>query len=261
MKNNSSKPWSLEGKKALITGATKGIGRAIVDEFVLLGAEVFLVARTAQDVQRCVEQYRRDGFQAYGMAADVSDRAQLLQLKSKLLETWGSLDILVNNAGINIRKSTLEYTSEDYQQIMDVNLTSAWELCRLFYPLLKSNETGGSIINMSSVASLRTIRTSTAAYAMTKAAMEQMTKFMAAEWGPDNVRVNAVLPWYIATPLAQQVLKDENKRKKIIARTPMQRVGEPAEVARTVAFLAMPASSYVSGACVPVDGAFLTLGL
>lgn len=260
MINPTLKAWSLVGKKALITGATKGIGKAIADELVLLGAAVFVVARTAKDVQNCVEQYRREGYEAYGMAVDVSDKTQLLDLVSKIEKTWGNLDILVNNAGINIRKNTLDYSSEDYQKIMDVNLKSAWELSRLCYPLLKTYE-GGNIVNMSSVASLRTIRTSTAAYAMTKAAMEQMTKFMAAEWGIDNIRVNAVLPWYIATPLAQEVLKDKTKHKSIIDRTPMQRVGQPAEVARTVAFLAMPAASYISGACIPVDGAFLTLGL
>lgn len=261
MINSPLKAWSLAGKKALITGATKGIGKAIADELVLLGAAVFLVARTTKDVQKCVEQYRRDGYEAYGMAADVSDKAQLQQLLAKIEETWGNLDILVNNAGINIRKNTLDYSTEDYQKIMDVNLKSAWELSRLCYPLLKANQQGGSIVNMSSVASLRTIRTSTAAYAMSKAAMEQMTKFMAAEWGADNIRVNAVLPWYIATPLAQEVLKDKAKHQSIIDRTPMQRVGQPAEVARTVAFLAMPAASYISGACIPVDGGFLTLGL
>ncbi|MEL7171092.1 MAG: SDR family oxidoreductase, partial [Bacteroidota bacterium] len=107
----------------------------------------------------------------------------------------------------------------------------------------------------------RILATSTAAYAMTKGAMDQLTDFLAVEWGPDGIRVNAVHPWYIRTPLAEQVLQDDAKRAKIIGATPLERVGEPEEVARAVAFLAMPAASYITGAHLVVDGAFSKLGL
>ena len=117
------------------------------------------------------------------------------------------------------------------------------------------------MINVSSTASQRVVRTSTAAYAMSKAAIDQLTKFFAVEWGPDDIRVNAVLPWYTATPLVESVLSDPMKKENILSRTPLNRICLPEEVARMIAFLSMPAASYISGVCVPVDGGFSALGL
>ena len=148
---------------------------------------------------------------------------------------------------------------EDLRKIFAINIESAFELSRLFYEFL-SVEEGGAIVNVSSVAGQQAVLTSTAAYAMTKAAMDQMTRFLAAEWGDKSIRINAVLPWYIETPLAIEVLKDASKKEHILSRTPMNRIGQPEEVARAVCFLAMPASSYITGACLPVDGGFLSLG-
>jgi Tropinone reductase 1 len=116
-------------------------------------------------------------------------------------------------------------------------------------------------VNVSSIASRTIVRTSTAAYAMTKAALDAMTDFLAVEWGPDGIRVNAVHPWYIRTPLAEAVLADESRRRRILEATPLGRIGEPEDVARVIAFLAMPASAHVSGAHVPVDGAFERVGI
>lgn len=252
--------WNLKNKKALVTGATKGIGRAITEELLDLGAEVWVTARTETDIQAMLQEFRSIGRPIAGCAADVGTAEGRHQLVQKIAHEWDALDLLINNAGINIRKSTLEFETEDYQRLMQVNLDSVWELSRACYPWLK---TAGhpAIVNISSVASARTIRSSTAAYAMSKAAVDQLTRFLATEWGPDNIRVNAVLPWYTATPLANEVLKDEEKRERILARTPLQRIGKPEEVAQLVAFLCMPAASYITGACVPVDGGFMALGL
>lgn len=251
--------WSLNNKKALITGATKGIGRAIAIEFMQLGAEVWISARTKEDVNKMVLEFSDLGFKIKGTNIDISSAEGRMELMREIEYSWGKLDILINNAGINIRKPTLEYQPEDFDKIMSVNLNAAWEMSRLCFPYLK--ESRGNIVNISSTASQRVVRTSTAAYAMTKAAMEQMTKFLAVEWGPYQVRVNAVLPWYTATELAEQVLKDPEKKERILERTPLLKIGQPAEVARAAAFLAMPAASYITGVCLPVDGGFMALGL
>lgn len=251
--------WNLQNKKALVTGATKGIGRAIAEELMNLGAEVWISARTLADVEAMVAEYREKGFKIFGSAADVAISEQRQELLRAIELEWGKLDILVNNAGINIRKPTLEYETSDYDRLMQVNLASVWELSRQCQPWLK--ESKGCIVNISSTASQRVVRTSTAAYAMSKAAVEQLTRFLAVEWGPDQIRVNAIMPWYTATPLAEAVLKDPEKKERILARTPMLRIGQPEEVARAVAFLCMPAASYITGVCMPVDGGFMALGL
>jgi Tropinone reductase 1 len=142
---------------------------------------------------------------------------------------------------------------------MATNVESAFGLCQLMRPLLASSR--GAVVNVSSIASRTVIRTSTAAYSMTKGAVDSMTDFLAVEWGPDGIRVNAVHPWYIRTELAAPVLADEAKRRRIIDSTPLGRIGEPEDVARVIAFLAMPAAAHVSGAHVPVDGAFERVGI
>jgi len=171
---------------------------------------------------------------------------------------WGKLDILVNNAGTNVRKKTQAYTDEEYDLILRTNLTSAFDLSRRAYPLLKSAG-GGSIVNVASVAGIIGVGTGSP-YAMSKAAMIQLTRALAAEWGPDDIRVNSVAPWYIRTPLAAGVLGRPDYLGAVIARTPLGRVGEPEEVAAAVVFLCTGAASYITGVCLPVDGGFLASG-
>ena len=253
-----SSPWSLSGKRALITGATKGIGLAVVEEFVALNAAVFVVSRTAADVSALVARLQADGADAAGLAADLSTQAGRAALLGAVEAHWGGLDVLVNNVGTNLRRPTLEYTLDDLRTLMAINLESAWALSTAAHPWLKG---GGSIVNVSSISSQIIVQTSTAAYAMTKGAMDQMTRFFAVEWAPDGIRVNSVHPWYIRTPLAEQVLQDPDKRARIEAVTPMGRVGEPEEVARAVAFLSMAAASYITGEHLSVDGGFCRLGV
>ena len=249
--------WTLAGKKALITGATKGIGLAIAEEFLELGAEIFVTARNSEEVAARVESWRAAGHQVHGTAADVSkdaDRRRLLAAAGAALGGNG-LDCLVNNAGGNVRGKALDYSSEEIERLLHLNFTTAFELSRLAHPLLKANPHGGTIVNVGSVAGLTAIRTGVP-YGAAKAALSQMTRGLAGEWAADQIRVNAVAPWYTRTPLAEQVLQDAPYAAEVLAHTPMRRIGEAREVAAAVAFLAMDASSYVTGQTLAVDGGF-----
>lgn len=250
--------WTLAGKRALVTGGTKGIGRSIAEEMLSLGASVFITARNPVDVEAAVAQWRERSLDAAGAASDASSAASREQLLTQVKSKWDALDILVNNAGRNIRKNAIDYAPEEYRTILETNLISAFELCRLFHPLLKQSGDAG-IVNIGSVAGLTHVL-SGAPYAMTKAAMTQMTRTLAVEWAADKIRVNTVAPWYIRTPLAEPVLNDPERLSAVVARTPMRRVGEPEEVAAAVCFLCMPAASYITGQCLAVDGGFLING-
>ncbi|MEL6178719.1 MAG: SDR family oxidoreductase [Myxococcota bacterium] len=248
--------WTLQGRRALVTGGSKGIGRAVVVELSRLGAEVVAVARGAAELDALRAELAQEGLALKVVVADMATEAG----RALVVDAVGEhLDVLVNNVGTNIRQPTLELPLGELRRLMAINVESAWALCRSMHPRLAAAG-GGSIVNVSSVAGMQAVLTSTAAYAMTKAAMDGMTRFLAAEWGRDNIRVNTVNPWYIRTPLAEQVLRDAEKHRQIVSRTPMGRVGEPEEVARAVAFLAMPASAWITGVHLPVDGGFLVQG-
>jgi len=244
--------WTLQGKKALITGGTKGIGLAIVKEFLGLGAEVIFVARTPLDVQKTEKELARSFAIVKGIIADVSRPEDRELIAAEVGKKWAQLDIYINNAGTNIRKKITEYSYDEISLLIETNCRTALELSRILYPMLRKSSQG-NIIFISSVAGINHLRTG-AVYGTNKAAIIQLTKNLAVEWAADNIRVNTVAPWYIKTPMVEQLLKNKDYLKEILRKTPMSRIGEPDEVAAVAAFLCMPASSYVTGQCIAVDG-------
>lgn len=249
-----SNKWSLENTYALITGGTKGIGRAAALEFLNLGARVCIVSRTEEDIAEFTKEHKN----LIGIKADMSLITEYGKIIDFIEAQFGKLDILVNNVGVNIRKKSVEYTPDEYDKIITTNLTSAFELSKLVYPYLK--ESGkGNIVNVSSVAGEKHLRTGSI-YGMTKAAMIQLTKNLAVEWAEDNIRVNAVSPWYIRTPLAETVLKDKTYYEEVISRTPLGKIGDPEDVASAIAYLCMPAAKFITGQCLSIDGGFTIYG-
>ncbi|KAG5528383.1 hypothetical protein RHGRI_029151 [Rhododendron griersonianum] len=233
-KEESSNPksrWSLTGMTALVTGGTRGIGHAIVEELATLGATVYTCSRNEAELNRCLQGWAAKGFSVSGS---------------------------INNVGTTIKKPTTEYTSVEYSMLMATNFESAYHLCQLTYPLLKASGVG-SIVFISSVAGLVHID-SGSIYGACKGAMNQLTKNLACEWAKDNIRCNCVAPGYIRTSLVEHLLDNEEFLGKIISRTPLKRPGEPKEVSSLVAFLCMPASSYITGQIVSVDGGMTVFG-
>ena len=254
------KRWRLDGQAALITGASAGIGRAVAAEFARLGAEVLMVARdeallasTAADIEDDV-----DGAVVRYFAADVSDAEQRQEIFDWIRDLASPLSILVNNVGTNIRKATLDLNEDDFAKVLDTNVHAVFEMSRLAHAFLKEHGSA-SIVNIGSVSGLTHVRTGPL-YGLSKAAVHQLSKNLACEWASDGIRVNSVAPWYIRTRRTSEALSNPDYFEEVLARTPMKRIGEPEEVAAAVAFLAMPASSYITGECIAVDGGFMRYG-
>jgi len=252
--------WRLDGQVALVTGASLGIGRAIARELAGLGAELLLVARDAEQLQRSCDELAAEFPAANPLpfAADLSIAEQRLELFDWVRDLGRGLQILVNNVGTNHTRAALDYEPGEVRGILETNLLTAFELSCLAHPLL-AEHAAASIVNVGSVSGLTHVR-SGAPYGMSKAALHQLTRNLACEWAEDGIRVNAVAPWYIRTRRTSEPLADPDYLDEVLDRTPMRRIGEPEEVAAAVAFLCLPASSYVTGECIAVDGGFLRHG-
>ncbi|MDO5609770.1 MAG: SDR family oxidoreductase [Pseudomonadota bacterium] len=252
--------WRLDGQLALVTGASAGIGRAIVAELMGFGATVLMTARDEGTLDAVREELEAEipGGEAHAFAADVADAHDRQALFDWVEDFGGDLNILINNAGGNLTRAATDYSDDEWRQIFELNTFSAFELCRYAHPLL-TRHASSSIVNIGSVSALTHVRTGVA-YGMSKAAMHQMTRNLAVEWAEDGVRVNAVAPWYIRTRRTSPKLADPDYLDEVLLRTPMGRIGEPHEVAAAVAFLCLPAAAYITGECIAVDGGFLRHG-
>jgi Tropinone reductase 1 len=246
------KNWDLKGKRAVVTGGSKGIGKAVVRELAQLGAEVLFTSRNEEELRITEHELKKNGYTVFSLPGDVSDEHHRETVKAWVREKWGALDILVNNAGINLRRPSNEYTPEEYLKVINMDLIAPFEFCRIFFPLLKISASP-SIINVASVAGSFDAKTG-APYGMAKSGLIQLTKNLAGEWAAEGIRVNAVSPWFTETPLTRVLLSQPEKLNRIIDRTPMGRIAKDEEIAAAVAFLAMDKASFITGQNISVDG-------
>jgi 2-deoxy-D-gluconate 3-dehydrogenase len=248
--------FDLSGKVALVTGGNGGIGKGIVRGFAGCGADVVIVARNPQKTEEAVREVESEfGVRVLGLQADVKEEDQVLAMVEKARQTMGRIDILVNNAGINIRKMPQEYLASEWDEILAVNLRSAFLCSKAVYPSMKEAG-GGKIINIGSMTSIMA-GGKLAPYGASKGGILQLTRSLAVAWAPDNIQVNAILPGWIDTDLTRQARKDlPGLNERVISRTPAGRWGVPDDLRGAAVFLASRASDFVTGVGLPVDGGF-----
>lgn len=248
----------LKDKVAIVTGAGAGIGRAIASLFAAEGAHVFVTDVNGESAGETAEALRAEGRGATAMTVDVSRGQDVSALFREVERAFGRADVVVNNAGLNVRSDFRHLTDADWVKIREVNLDGVVRIARDAFPLLKASD-AGSLINVSSIMGQRGLR-QLAGYSATKGAVTALTKALAVEYAPYNIRVNSLAPGYIDTALTERFLKNPLVSKALLDKTPMRRFGTPEEIARAALFFASADSLYVTGAELAVDGG-MTAGL
>ncbi len=251
--------FNLSGKVALVTGGNGGIGLGMAQGLANAGAAILVAGRNDEKNAAAVATLVESGSDAAAATADVTDETAVAAMVEAALSRWGRLNILVNNAGINIRKEPQELSLDEWRSVLDTNLTSAFLCSQAVYPYMAANG-GGKIINIGSMMSIFGAAF-TPAYASSKGGIVQLTKATATAWAKHNIQVNAVLPGWIDTDLTRRGRREvEGLHERALARTPAGRWGEPADMAGIAVFLSGPASDFVTGAAIPVDGGFSVQG-
>jgi 2-deoxy-D-gluconate 3-dehydrogenase len=247
--------FDLHGKVAIVTGGNGGIGLGMARGLARAGARIVVAARDAQKSADALRELAALGSETLACGVDVRDNASVEAMVAAAVDCFGRLDILVNNAGISIRKPAHELAPDEWREVLDTNLGSAFLCARAAYPQMK-RAGGGKIINIGSMLSIFGAAFAPA-YAASKGGVVQLTKSLAASWAADNIQVNAVLPGWIDTALtrtARQQIDGLNER--VLARTPAGRWGEIGDMAGVAVFLASAASDFITGAAIPVDGGY-----
>jgi 2-deoxy-D-gluconate 3-dehydrogenase len=251
--------FDLKGRVAIVTGGNGGIGLGMAEGLAQAGATIMLAGRNKKKAENALASLRKLGSKAEFCEGDVTKEADCKALVAKTVDTFGRVDILINNAGTNVRKAAEQYSLAEWMHVMDTNLTSAFMCSQAVYPeMLKAK--GGKIVNIGSMLSI--FGTGFAApYGASKGGIVQLTKALAAGWAKDNIQANAVLPGWIDTELTRQAREQvPTLNDNVLRRTPAKRWGSIDDLAGVAVFLASPASDFVTGAAIPVDGGFSSLG-
>jgi NAD(P)-dependent dehydrogenase (short-subunit alcohol dehydrogenase family) len=249
----------LNGKVAVVIGGTSGIGLAIAKGMAEAGADVVPTSRRQDQVQAAADEIEKRGRRSIRVTSDVSDRASLERVLDESIRAFGKVDVLVNSAGRTKRAPTLDFSEEDWNSILDTNLTGTLRAAQVFGRHMLERESG-SIINIASLSTFVALY-EVAAYSASKAAVASLTKSLAIEWSQKGVRVNAIAPGVFRTPLNEKLLDETERGREFLLRTPMKRFGNVEELAGAAIFLASDAASFVSGEILTVDGGFLASGV
>jgi NAD(P)-dependent dehydrogenase (short-subunit alcohol dehydrogenase family) len=246
--------FDLSGKTAIVTGSTRGLGRAFADALAQAGANVVVVGRDAASAQAVSGEIGASGTASIGVGADVTSRDDIERLLAESVAAFGRVDILVNNAGVCIHKPAVDVTDEEWRYVMGVNVDGLWMASQIVGRHMIANG-GGSIINIGSMSASIVNRPQwQPAYNASKAAVHHLTRSLAAEWAPHHVRVNALAPGYMRTDMSP--VDDPELQRYWIEDAPQQRAGEPEELGGAIVFLAGDASSFMTGSVLTVDGGY-----
>lgn len=242
----------LKDKIAVVTGAANGIGNATVSLFAAEGAEVYVTDRDSEGAHAVAEWLKGQGYKAHAALLDVTRGQDVSAFMRQIQATHGRIDILVNNAGMNVLSDFRNLSDADWVRLREVNLDGVLRVARDAFPLLRASGKG-SLINVGSIMGLQGLRP-LAAYSATKGAVAALTRGLAVEWAPFNIRVNTLSPGYVETKITERALRLPQFRQALLDKTPMHRFGLPQEIARAALFLASDEASYITGAELAVDG-------
>ena len=255
---NALRQFSLEGKVAVVTGSTRGIGRAIVEGLAGAGAAVTVNGRSSDATQTVAGEIAADGAKTLGVAADVSNAADVDRLIRETIANFGRLDVLVNNAGISpYYKAAETVTETEWDEIMRVNLKSVFLCCQAAGRVMIQQKSG-RIINISSIGG-QVALPKLLAYTTAKGAINQMTRALAVEWAPYGILVNGIAPAYVETDLTKGLRNNPKLRDELVRQVPLRRLGEAREIVGAAIYLASDAASYVTGHMLNIDGGWLAL--